>query len=307
MPIGLNTPGTTAQERAIRQVVYQQSKANATGLKIIPEQPFGVLDVQWDYPGAIKGQHGLADTAVVSRQNITWSDFKKTLRKAQVRYFQTDAASIRRIEQATHKINAQRAAEAMAIQKDYNVINTLKGGAPSGNTVTAGTKWNEAAEDAEQNIVDAWTGIIDGSNIQLSVSAGQGLQAGDTIAMLLPSKAWGPLNSLQLINNVQQSLMRYISGAFQLEFYPTRAPKADEFSGTWPLATQALMAVKGEMTGVHMVYDGSEDSVPLTERTRVEGAGWDYLITQWFETAIIEDGVAGAGKTNRIALINDIL
>lgn len=307
MPYGNNLPGTTAQERAIRQVIYQQSKANATGLKIIPEQEFGVLDVQWDYPGHIKGQHGLADTAVVSRQNVTWSDFKKTLRKAQVRYFQTDAASIRRIQQATHKLSAQRASEAMAIQKDFNVLDTLSNGAPAGNNVAATTPWTDPGADAEDNIVAAWGNIIENSNIQLSVSANKGLDAGDTIAMVVPAGAWAPMNSLQLINNVQQSLMRYITGAFQLEFYPTRQPRAEEFSGTWPLLTDALMAVKGEMTGVHMVYDGSEESVPLSERTRVEGAGWDHLITQWFETAVIEDGYSGAGKNGRLAVISDVL
>lgn len=307
MPLGVNLPGTTARERAIRQVIYQNSSLISVGTKLIPEQQFGVLDVQFEYPGQVSAEYPLTDTGVASRQAIKWSKFNKTLEKGQARFFQSDSATIRRIQQATNKMNVQRAAEAMAVQKDRNILDTLKNGVDSTLSVAAAAKWGEAGDDPEDDIVKGWSKIVEKSNVQVSISSSNATTT-DTMFCVVPAQKWGELNKLQLINNVQQSLASYLTGSFQLEFYATRAPQADALQKgqTWPITTQALMGVKGDLTAIHGIYDGSEPSVPLVEETRVHGAGYDYIVTQFFNTGIIEDGQAGAGENYRLYEITGV-
>lgn len=309
MPVGNPgpiVPGGTARERAVRQVIYQASRHISMGLQLIPQQEFPVLDLNFTYPGSIKAEYPLPDTGIASRQNIKWNDFSHRLEKGQVRFFMSDAAAIRRLREATNKLNIQRAAEAMALQKDYNILDTLVDGVPTDNVVTAAAPWSDPSANPEADIVAAWTKLLTESNVQVRVDA-DGARTSESIFVVAPAGAWGFLNQTNLINNVQQSLVGYLARSYQLEFYMTRTPGDDEFQGTWPLETSVLLGVEGELTGIHAVYDGSEPSVPLVEETRVHGAGYDYLATQWFTTGVIGDDPAEPGKSHRLARIDDVV
>lgn len=303
---GSNLPGQTARERSIRQVIYQASKHMSMGLQLIPEQPFSALDLQFDFPGHITAEYPLPDTGVASRQNITWNRFDRRLEKAQVRFFHSDAAQIRGITQATNKLNIQRAAEAMALQKDHNILDTLSDSVPAGNSAAvSGGVWSDPSAEIEGDLVTAWNSILANSNVQLRVDQ-NGAKASESIFAVIPAGVWGQVNQTQLINNVQQSLISYVAKSYQMDFFMTRTPKASEFKGTWPLQDKVLMGVEGELTAIHAIYDGSEPSVPLVEEKREHGAGYDYLATQWFTTGVIEDGVAGSDETNRLAEITGV-
>lgn len=308
MPVGMpgpNLPGNTARERSIRQVIYRASRHISMGLQLIPEQEFPALDLNFTYPGSIRAEYPLPDTGIASRQTIKWNDFSHRLEKGQVRFFQSDAATIRRVKTATNKLNVQRAAEAMALQKDFNIIDTLVDGVPSDNIVPAEAVWTSPDADPEGDIVNAWNEILADSNVQVRVDP-DGMRSSESIFVVAPAGVWGQLNRTELINNVQQSLVSYLAKAYQLEFYMTRTPGADEFKGTWPLTDKVLVGVAGELTGIHAVYDGSEPSVPLVEETRVHGAGYDYLATQWFTTGIIGDDPSSPNTSQRLALITGV-
>jgi len=280
---------TNVKATVIKKVIYQQSDLLSVGTKIVPTLNLDVLDVNFIYPSEMTGSYPVADDARAPRETVSWSKFALNLQKAQIPYFITDSAKLRSVMGVQNTVNARRAGEALAKLKDAEIIAALYAGA--GETKAAGAYWDSDSGDPESDIVDAW-------NLLLSTSNASTAELNQT-ALVVPAAVAGQLMKLTLIGNVQQSISSYLKTTFGMEIHPTRDSSTTTF---------ALLTVKGDMTAQHGVLSDAAASaagVPLVEHERRIGAGDDYLVTQWYRTAVIEDGSA-TGQTDRIVSITGV-
>lgn len=287
MATGQNIADTAIKKMLVKKVIYTQSDLLSVGLKVVPTVNLDALDIRFTYPSEVSGAYPVADDAVTPREKVTWSTFDINLKKAQTHYFITDSAKLRSVQGVQNTINARRAAEALAKLKDGDIIYVLKNGVNSGNQVTAGAYWTAATGDPEKDIIDAWNLILANSNASETDLS--------NVAVICRAGAYGALTKLSLIGNVQQTIKTYLKNSFGIDILPSR--------DSTNLSTSALVILKGDMTAQHGVLSdraASAAGVPLVEHERVIGSGDDYLVTQWFKTAIIEDGSA-TGKNDRIA------
>ena len=132
-----------------------------------------------------------------------------------------------------------------------------------------------------------------------------------TLRVVLPIRVYTQLNRLKLINNIQQRTEDYLNQTFDFDFIPTRMhhhedyQMPDTYDGA-DIADTAMMVMTGENTAVHGELSeeaASAAGVPLTEGPNREfGLGEDYLITQWFNTGIMEHETGVEGETPRISI-----
>ena len=123
------------------------------------------------------------------------------------------------------------------------------------------------------------------------------------VSLIVPVGAFQYINKLTLIGNVQQTLKSYLKTVYNMNIFVTRS----EQLGT-SASTDALMLVPGAMTAQHGVLSAkaaAAANVPLVESERIMGSGYDYLITRWWKTVIIDDG-STAGQTDRIVKITGV-
>lgn len=276
------------KKELIRKIIYQGADSISVGVKVAPPTNLDVLDVKFNYPSSMTGSYPVADDAVTPREKITWSQFTLALQKAQVHYFITDSAKLRAVIGTQNTINARRASEALAKLKDDEILAAIYAGA--GGSVTAGAKWTSASCDIEADVVNAWNGILNNSNVNETEI--------ENLALIVPTAAFAKINTLKLIGNVQQTIKDYIDQSFGITVYPTRTTKLGSTT-----STDALLMIPGELSAQHGVLSpaaAGAANVPLVESERVMGAGDDYLITQWYKTIVIEDGKAASGKNYRI-------
>jgi len=276
------------KKELIRKIIYHGADLLSVGIKVAPTTNLDVLDVKFNYPSSMTGQYPVADDAIAPREKITWSQFTLALQKAQIHYFITDSAKLRAVTGTQNVINARKSSEALALLKDDEILTVLYAGA--GGSVTAGAKWTSASCDIEADIVNAWNGILDNSNVNT--------QEIQNLALIVPTAAFAKVKTLKLIGNVQQTIEKYIGQSFGITVYPSRTTKLGAAA-----STDALLMVPGDLTARHGVLSpaaAATAGVPLVERERVMGAGDDYLVTQWYKTIVIEDGKAAATKTYRI-------
>jgi len=286
---------TAIRKDLIRKIIYHNANLISVGTKVVPTTMVDTLAIKFDYPSEMTAKYPVGDTAVAKRETINWSEFKVDLQKAQVHYMITDSAKLRALQGTQNAIMARRAAEALAKVKDDDILSVVHGGA--GESVAASGQWNAAATDIESDIVTAWAKILETSN----VNEQELLRA---ITLVVPVDAFARVNQLTLIGNVQQTLKHYLKTAYGVSMWPTRSTKL----GT-STSTNALMFVPGALTAQHGVLSpaaAASAQVPLVERERIMGSGWDYLISQWFKTVVIDDG-STAGQTDRICKITNVI
>jgi hypothetical protein len=208
----------------------------------------------------------------------------------------TDSAKLRALAGTQATIMARRAAEALAVAKDDEILGVLYGGA--GESVAGSGLWSNKSTDIEGDIIAAWSKVLDISNVTMEQLESLGLTC------IVPTDAFVNLNRLTLIGNVQQTIKGYLKTTYNINILPTRSTKLGSSA-----STDALLFVPGGMTAQHAVLSpaaAAAAQVPLVERDRIVGSGDDYLITQWFKSVIIEDGSA-SGQTDRIVKITNII
>lgn len=285
---------TNIKKDLIRKILYYQANLISVGTKVSPPQALDSLDIKFDYPNDFTGAYPVADNAITPREKITWNQFTSELFKGQVHYMILDSSNLRAISGTQNEINIKKAAEVLAKLKDDEILGALYGGAGA-TTVTAGAKWTSQASDPENDIVSAWNTLLSESNANM-----QELQK---CALLVPASAYARLRTLTLIGNVQQSIEGYLKTSLGISVFPTRSTTLGASS-----STDALLMVQGKMTSIHGVLSPAaarKANVPLVERERVMGLGWDYLTTQWFNTIIMQDA-SGTGTTYRICKISTV-
>lgn len=292
-----NAPGTSGEtttddilkRNVIKEVVYKQSDLISVGTDILPERNFANLDVTFAFPSEINAEYPVDENSIVDRSKVTWQEMDITLHQAEARFMITDMAQLRQQGNVQNETSTRRAAEALAEEKDHNILDTLSSGATTDTTTTLNTSdneaWNQSNGDPEGDIISAWNDIFDHSNVREADL--------ERSHLVVPAKVYSNLTSLQLINNVQQNLRDYIEGSLGLNVHFSRHFTSD-----------AVLAVGGEQTGIHGVLD--TDEIPLVETERQLGRGEDTLTRQFFNTGIMEDDGAAADSSYRIAKIENV-
>lgn len=284
---GETTTDDVLKENVIAEVVYKESDHIAVGTNILPERNFDQLDIEFAFPSEIDAEYPVGENSIVDRSKVTWREMDISLHQAEARFMITDMARLRGQGNLQNEISTRRAAEALAEEKDLNIMNSLADGAPDQNVNTldrnADEGWDQGG-DIESDVIGAWNNIFNYSNINENDI--------QNAHLVVPAAAYAQLHSLQLINNTQQNLRDYIEGSYGLNIHFTRT-----------LTEDALLVVGGEETGIHGVLDTNE--IPMVEEERQLGRGTDYLTRQFFNTGIMED--AGLdGQSYRIARIENV-
>jgi len=285
---GETTSDDVLKRRVLREVIYRESDLIAVGTNVLPERSFDQLDIEFQFPSEINAEYPVGENSIVDRSKVTWREMDVTLHQAEARFMITDMARLREQDSLQNEISTQRAAEALADEKDANILNTLHAGSPADNTITldrtADEGWDQSGSEIESNVVTAWNRIFDHSNVSENDV--------EDSHLIVPAAVYGQLNTLQLINNVQQNLRDYLEESYGMNIWFTRT-----------LDTDAVMAVGGEETGVHGVLE--TDDIPFVEEERQMGRGTDVLTRQFFNTGIMEDTGLN-GENYRITTIENV-
>lgn len=185
------------------------------------------------------------------------------LKKNQVRYIIDD--EIKAVEQGAEQetLNAQYSAQALAYKKDRQIMTAALAGV--GDTVAASGYWDAAASQPQDDILKAIAKIVNNT-----VITDADLK---NMVLLYPARVFGQLSKPIQIGEIQQSVEDFI-GKKGLKIAFTRA-----------LTTSAIVGINTPRMGRHMVHDGSK--IPGAETWREVGVGQGFLVTQYFNTAII--------------------
>jgi len=293
---GEATEDDVLRRQVVRELLYKQAGNLSVGTQIVDTTSFDVLDVKFEYPGEMSAEYPVAQDTTVDRQKITWNEFDMSLQQGEGRYFIADSAKLRGMGDLQQRFTQQRQGEALARRKDENILSALLNGSPSANddTASAGDEWDQANVDMVDELHGMWTDILTNAPIN-NANVGN-------FSVVLPIEIWAEINQVELINNVQQQIRDYLGTTFGFSIYPTKLGLHDD--DQVDLQDEAIMLIPGDETAIHgMLSDGAAASagVPLVEEERIAGRGDEYIVSQWFNTAIVEHEGAGTGESPRIA------
>lgn len=291
---GEATEDDVLRQDVVRELLYKQAGNLSVGAQLIDTTMFDVLDVKFEYPGEMSAQYPVAQDTSVDRQKITWNEFDMSLQQGEGRYFIADSAKLRGMGNMQQQFTQQRQGEALARRKDENILGTLRGGAPSDQDDSVSDEWDTSNADIVEDLREMWTQILTNAPINNANV--------NNFAVVLPIEIWTELNAIELIGNVQQQLKDYLGSTFGFNIYPTKLGLHDD--DQVDLQDDAIMMIPGDQTAMHGVL--SEDAanasgVPLVEEERIAGRGDEYVVSQWFNTAIVEHEGTGANESPRIA------
>lgn len=278
---GTITSDDELQKLVIQEVIYKEANLLAVGTQLVGVKTFDDLYVKWAYPSAFTAEYPVPEGAEGGlAEPIQWTEFSLALQKAVVRFEITDEAKIRMLGDYQLQFSRKRAAEALALAKDKNIIQTLLDNAHY--TISVANPWDTDTGDPVSDIIDAISWIFDNSNIA----------AGDIkkMAVVVPAKIWAALSKPIEINNILQTVRSYFEKEYGLRILPSRGSA---------LGKDALVLVPGEMTAIHGVL--RTNKIPLTETHRDPRRGvTQYIIRQYFATAVVPD-------SNRIVRLSGVL
>lgn len=292
---GQTTEDQVYRERIVRELLYKQAGNLSVGTQIVDETPFNTLDVKFSFPSEMSATYPVAQDSTDSRERITWEDFEMTLQRGQSRYFIADSAKLRGVDNLQLQMTQDRSGEAMARRKDENILGTLANGAYSENEDVAANPWNSDDADIVNELHTMWTDILTNAPVN-NVDI-------ENFAVVLPIEVWTEINALELINNVQQQVSEYLGQTYGFSIFPTKVGMHDDDS--IDLQDTAMMMIPGDDTAIHGVLSedaASEAGVPLVEQERQQGKGEEYLVSQWFDTQVLEHESTGDGESPRISV-----
>jgi len=286
MLAGETTSSDVIAREVLREAIIRKSNFLATGTNLIPTRNLAVLDVKFQYPSEMVGEYPVPETSIAGREKITWSDYNMTLEQGEVTFMLTDQAVLRQLDNLQLTTSVRKAQEAMARQKDKEILDAIIAGAYSGNdvTVTAGDEWNGGGTgaDPESDIVDAWNNIVANSTVFIQEMV--------NVNLLVPANVIGELYKLKLIGNVQQKLSEYVKGSFNINIWPTRYTDSithdtgSFYDGLTGISDDAYLIVYSEDTGIHGVLQTNQ--IPMSEQRRVPLRGEEYFFRSFFRTKI---------------------
>lgn len=294
-PDGQTTEDEVYRQRIVRELLYKQAGNLSVGTELVGETNFDTLDVKFSFPSEMSASYPVAQDSTDSRQRITWEDFEMTLRRGQSRYFIADSAKLRGVDDIQTQMTQERSGEAMARRKDENILGTLADGAYSENEDSVETSWTSDDADIVDGLHQMWTDILTNAPIN-NVDI-------ENFAVVLPIEVWTETNALELINNVQQQVQDYLGQTYGFSIWPTKVGMHPD--DNVDLQDTAIMMIPGDDTAIHGVLSDSaanEAGVPLVEQERQTGKGEEYMVSQWFNTRVLEHEASGAGESPRISV-----
>lgn len=304
--VGDHTRDEVLKPEIVREIIYAQSGVMSVGTELVPTRQMNQKEISWAYPGSTTAEYPVAPDTLADRQRFSWNEFSMDLKRGQTRYFISDDAKLSGMADTQAQRAASEASRALARRKDENILGTLSDAAYSENNMAASEAWNNGTDSSMNTMIDElwemWEGILENTPVS-DMSA-------DTMAVVLPATVYTQLNRTKIVNNIQQRVEDYLNATFNFEFYPNKIGyhADDQLYDQYGVNMQdtALMVMTGEDTAIHGELSSSAASsagVPLTEGPNREfGLGEDYLITQWFNTGIMEHETSSAGETPRVAV-----
>jgi len=280
------TSDVVIRREILRQIIYKESDLIAVGTKVVAVRNFGELDIKWSFPSELTAEYPVPEGVVGEIKGpITYTDFTMTLQKGEVRVSITDEAKLRQLDQFQVQHSRRRASEALAKEKDKEILNTLKDYANQTVTVASGSEWNSgsATADPEKDIIEAWGKVFSTSNASDADMR--------NCFLVVPAVVYPELLKLQLIGNIQQKLSDYLRTSYNMDIYPTRQFTDD-----------AIFGLRGEQTAIHGVLQ--TNVIPLVEERRV-GTVTEYTIRQYFKTKVVPES-STVTKSNRLCVIKNV-
>jgi len=229
---------------------------------------------------------------------VEWAEFDLTIEKAVVDFMITDEATIRGKNQLQARMSMRRAAEAIAYQKEYDMIRVLEEhvstSTPDMSVAAADywDNWDSADRAISDDITTGVAAILHNSNITVDDI--------QNISLLVPARAYPAFMTSLQIENIVTSLKAHLGRAFGINIVPSKNVYIDRKSTETekgPLGSKAghdancfaLLLVNGPGTAMHGVYTGG--AVPLSERERIQGVGYNYTVTQYFGTGVVPESL----------------
>lgn len=289
----------------IREKIFQDSTFLSAANDVIVTRAMDRLEMQIFAPGhnAIQTQYPLPPENVAPSERaepVTYNVQNVTLDLAETRYMITDDARLRGAANWLEADSIRIAAEHLAEKRDEHVLTNLKTLAPAGNDVAATATWKSASATAEDDLATAIGNIIENSNISTAQ-----LNRPQAFGLIIPAQAFVGVTKLKLIRNITQPIKDFLQTEYKVRIILARKPR--DFSGTWPIDTEALVvSLNDPSIGFLGTWDGG-GIVPAQERNRIAGRGDDIIMKQWFKWTSLPEPLDGSTTTNaRIAKITGI-
>ena len=288
--------GVTASDEAIkrevvRQLIYKKANFISSGVKLVGLTTEDNLDISYQFPTDAAVQYPVPEGAGADLTRVEWARFAYSLEKAEGRFFITDEATIRGTDRTQWQTGIRRLGEAMAREKDNNILQVLMAGRRAATDIATAGAWR-AAGTTFANILTDITACV---NVVLN-SHGANDADISNIAFVVPLQAWVGLMRMERVMGTNIQMMQYIKEGYNVDIMPTKNVTA--FVAAGALATDGLALIKGADTAVHGTLAPPRD-VPLVETARLEGVGTEYIVRQFFATQVVpEDG--GVVTTDRI-------
>jgi len=293
----VNDPGVgaTASDMAIkrevvRQLIYKRANFISTGVKLVGLSTEDNLDVKFSFPSDAAVHYPVPEGSGADLTRVEWAEFAYSLAKAEGRFFITDEAVIRGTDRTQWQTGIRRLGEAMAAEKDNNILQTLYAGALPANTVAATAAW------AGATIAQILTDITSCVNNVLNAHGATDADL-TNIAIVVPLKAWVGLLRLENVVGTNVQMLQYIVDSYKIDIMPTKNVTA--FVAAGGAATDGVALIKGIDTAVHGTLSPPA-GIPLVETAREEGVGTEYIVRQFFNTQIVPEQ-SGQNNTARIA------
>lgn len=308
--LGDHTRDEVLKPEIVREIIYAQSGTLSVGTELVPTRQMNQKEISFAYPGSTTAEYPVAPDTLADRQRFSWKEFDMRLKRGQTRYFISDDAKLSGMADTQAQRAATEASRALARRKDENILGTLANGAFAENQFTASEAWNNGTDSSVNTMIDElwqmWESIL--------VNTPTDTMDIQTMSVVVPDEVYTQLNRTKVINNIQQRVENYLEQTFDFQFYPHNIGRhsdsqlQDEYGVN--MLDNALMVMEGEDTAIHGELSpqaAASAGVPLTEGPNREfGLGEDYLITQWFNTGIMEHEVASSGETPRVAITSGI-
>jgi len=285
--------GVTASDEAIkrelvRELIYKRADFISTGVDLVGLRTFNNLDVKYSFASDAAVEYPVPEGAGADLTKVVWADFGLTLEKAEGRFFITDEAIIRGVDNIQWQTGVRRIGEALAREKDVNILSTLYAG--TAQTHACAANWSGAT--AAQITADISTIV----NLLLSAHGATDADLGN-ITLIVPIDAWSGLLRIFNVGGANVQLMSWIQGSYGITIRPTKY-------STFVDNDRGVALITGSDTAIHGTLS-PQPGIPLVETRRQEGIGTEYIIRQWFaSTTIPEEN--GSMNTNRICTMTNV-
>jgi hypothetical protein len=267
----------------IRELVYLKADLLLPAKAAVVMKPVPILEMKYDIPRITTiAPDEISEGTRSPRRHMEFWQMPVSLRKYQTTVMTTDEAKARMMGAYQTSMTVQAVSTGMAQAIDSEIFATLV--AATGQTVTAGAKWDASAASPATDVASILGKIFDNTNIMDSDLG--------SIQIYCPAKVWSFLKMPKDTGLLYMTVKTWMEREQQVTITPTRR-----------LTTDALVVLPGEQTAHHLTYNGTD--IPTAEARREEGVGDEFIITRYYTTVVIPEEEGGT-TTSRLGLIKDV-